>query len=152
MDEQAKQAAAFGPVVDGTDGGLVHADRDELDQALTLADHAERAVLGVDQPDRGFNDPLERAFQVQAGADRDERLQQVAHPVPGAPHQLDSGLELGQQVVQLKLRQDVKVIVRNRSHQAPLPNRRTVTAWLSVAGFPVSRPLGIIKFAASGVG
>jgi hypothetical protein len=86
IDQQAEQAASFGPVVDPGDLVLAQAHRDELGQPLALvplADDAERAVGRVDQADRGLDDPPEGGLQVQAGADRDDRLEQPAHPVPG---------------------------------------------------------------------
>ena len=88
VDQQTQQAASLGPVVDPRDLVLGQADRDELGQALALADDAERTVRRVDQADRGLDDPPQRGLQVQARADGDHGLEQAAHPVPGRQHDL----------------------------------------------------------------
>ena len=116
VDQQAEQAAALGPVVDPGDLVLGQPDRDELGQPLALADDAERAVGRVHQPDRGLDEPPQRGFQVQAGADGHDRLEQAAHPVPGPQHDLQPGLQLGQELVELQVRQQVWAILRTRSH------------------------------------
>jgi hypothetical protein len=65
-------------------------DRDELGQAAVVADHAERAVAGLDQRHRGLDDLAEHDLQVQVGADRDDGFQQGMDPVPGGQHGLQS--------------------------------------------------------------
>ncbi len=100
---------------------LGQADRDELGQPLALADDAERAVGRVHQPDRGLDDPPQRGFQVQARTDGHDRLEQAAHPVPGRQHGLQPGLQLGQELVELQVRQQVWAILRTRSHLRVLP-------------------------------
>ena len=84
---------------------------------LSVADHPERAVGRVHQADRGLDDPPQRGLQVQAGADRDDRLQQAAHPVSGRHHGLQPGLQLGQQLVQLQVRQHLRAALSTRFHQ-----------------------------------
>ena len=112
VDQQAEQAAALGPVVDPGDLVLAQADRDELGQppfpAVIVADDAERAVGRVDQADRGLDDPPEGGLQVQAGADGDDRLEQAAHPVPGRQHRLQPTLQLGEQLVELQVRKQLR--------------------------------------------
>ena len=87
-------------------------DRDELGQpqfaAVIVADDAERAVGRVDQADRGLDDPPESGLQVQAGADRHDRLEQAAHPVPGRQHRLQPALQLGEQLVELQVRKQLR--------------------------------------------
>jgi hypothetical protein len=78
---------------------LGQAYRDELGQPLAVvsfADHAERAVGGVDQAHRGLDDPPEGGLQIQAGPDGHDRFEQAAHPVPGRQHRLQAALQLGE--------------------------------------------------------
>ena len=96
------------------------ADRDEFDQPAAFADDPERAVTGPDQRDRGLDDLLEHHLQVEVGADRDDRLEQRVHPVPGGQHGLQPGLQLGEQVIEAQLRQGQVRI--GRLHQL-LPGR-----------------------------
>ena len=103
-------------MVDPADLLLGQAHRDELGEPPVVADHAERPVGRVHQPDRGLDDPRQRRLQVQARADRDDRLQQAAHPVPGGQHRLQPGLQLGEQLVQLQGRQQLGT-PRTRFHQ-----------------------------------
>jgi hypothetical protein len=118
IDQQAEQAVALRPVMDLADFLLAQADRDELGEPASLADHAQRAVRRVHQADRGLHDPPQGGLQVQTRADRDNRLQQAAHPVPGAQHDLQPGLQLGEQLVQLQGRQQLWV-ARTRFHEVP---------------------------------
>ena len=86
------------------------------DSRVVLADDAERAVRRVHQADRGLDDPPQHGFQVQTGADGHDRLEQAAHPVPGTQHGLQPDLQLGQELVELQLRQQVWASFRTRSH------------------------------------
>jgi hypothetical protein len=103
LDEQAEQAAALRPVVDLGDLGGVEAYRDELGEPLVLANDAERAVPGIDELDGRLHDPAQRRLEVQPGPDRDDGLQQAAHPVPGRDDSLKPRLELPKQVIQSQL-------------------------------------------------
>ena len=70
-------------MVDRLDLLLGQAHGDELGETPIVADHAERPVGRVHQADRGFDEPCQRRLQVQARADRDDRLQEAAqqlHP------------------------------------------------------------------------
>ena len=118
-DEQPEQPAPFRPVVDLADAGLVQAHRHEFGQPLPFADHAQGAVLRVHQPDGRLDDPLQRALQVQARADRDDRFQQAMHPVAGRQDRLQPRLQLQEQLVHLKLRQHAMITSR-RFHRATL--------------------------------
>ena len=93
------------PVVDLGDLLLVQADGDELGQPAVVADHAQRAVAGVDQRDGGLDDPAQHDLQVQVAADGDHRLQQGVHPVPGGQDRLEPDLQLVQQLVEPQLGQ-----------------------------------------------
>jgi hypothetical protein len=110
VDQQAEQAAPLRPVMDPGDLVLAQPDRDELGQPLALVtrvafpDDAQRPVAGVHQADRGLDHPPQGGLQVQAGADGHDRLEQAAHPVPGRQHDLQPGLQLGQQLVELQVR------------------------------------------------
>ena len=105
LDKQAEQASPLRPVVDPLDLRGVEADGDELDEPLLLADHAERAVPGVHQVHRRLDDPAEHRLQLEPGTDRDDRLEQPVHPVPGREHGLQPRLQLREQVIQPKLGQ-----------------------------------------------
>jgi hypothetical protein len=95
------------PASDGrNDLGLGQADRDELGQPAVVADDAERPVAGVHQPGRGLDDLAQHHLEVELAADRDNRLEQRVHPVPGGQHRLQPGLQLGEQVVEAQLRHD----------------------------------------------
>jgi hypothetical protein len=103
LDEQAEQAAPLGPVMNLADLLGVKPDGNELDEALVLADDAERAVPGVDEVHGRLNNAAEHRLKLKARPDRDDRLKQAVHPVPGAEHGLKPRLELREQVVQPKL-------------------------------------------------
>ena len=122
VDQQAEQAASLGPVVDPRDLVLAQADRDELGQPLVLTDDAQRPVGRVDEPDRGLHDAPQGGFQVQARADGDDRFEQAAHPVPGRQHGLQPPLQLGQELVQLQLRKQLRPSPGTRFHQQILPD------------------------------
>ena len=116
VDQQAEQAASLRPVVDPRDLVLGQADRDELRQPLAVADDAERPVGRIHQADRGLDDPPQRGLQVQAGADRDDRLEQAAHPVPGLDDGLQPPVQLGEELVQLQVWQDLGAAPGTRFH------------------------------------
>jgi len=103
VDQQAEQPAALRPVVDSADLLLAQADGDEFGQPPVLADHAQRPVRRVNEPDRGLDDPPQRGLQVESRANGDDRLQQGSHPVPGGQHGLQPSLQLGEQLVQLQV-------------------------------------------------
>ena len=75
----------------------------------------------------------EHRFQPQAAAHRDDRLEQAAHPVPGVPQPSAAGLwQLGQQVIELQLRQD-QVRLKLIPPAAPFSPAGTIRAyWLGV--------------------
>jgi len=100
------------------DLGLVQADRDELNKAAGLADHPERPVTRVHQPDRGLDDAPEHDLQVQVAADGDNRLEQRVRPVPGGQHGLQPDLQLGEQIVEPQVRQE-RVRFWQIHHRAP---------------------------------
>jgi hypothetical protein len=75
-------------VVDLPDLLLAHPDRDELRELLVLADHAERPVPRLNQLRGRLDDPPQHGLQLQARADRDDRLQQGPGPVLGTDHRL----------------------------------------------------------------
>ena len=104
-DQLAEQAAALGPVMDRRDLVLVQADRDERGQPAPFADDPQPAIAGIDQGHRRLDNPVQHRIQLKVGADRDDRLQQRTHPVPGRDHRRQPGLQFGQQVIQLQLRQ-----------------------------------------------
>ena len=108
--------------MDPADLVLAQADRDELGQPPVLADDAQRPVRRVHQLDRGLDDPPERGLQVQARADGDDRLEQAAHPVPGHQHGLQPALQLGQELVELQLREQLRVALGTWFHQQILPD------------------------------
>jgi hypothetical protein len=85
---------------------LVQADRDELDQPVIIADHAECAVAGLDQWDRSLHDLAEHDLQVELATDGDDGFQQGMNPVTGGHHRPEPGLQLGEQVVEPELGQD----------------------------------------------
>ena len=73
---------ALGERADGRDllGG--HAHVDELGEAVVGAvEHAQCAVLGVEELHRRLHDPAERVGKRQVGADREHRLDEVAEPL-----------------------------------------------------------------------
>ncbi len=94
-DQQAKQPAALGPVVNLLDLLVGEPDGDELREPLIIPDDPERAVLGVNQLDRRFDDAAQHGLQFEAGSDGDHGFEQAAHPVPGVQDRLEPGLELG---------------------------------------------------------
>jgi hypothetical protein len=145
-DQQAEQAASLGPVVDAFDLVLGQADRDELGQPLAVADHAQGAVGGVDQPDRGLDDPPQGGFQVQAGADGHHCLEQAAHAVPGGQHGLQPALQFRQELVELQVRQQLRAVVRTWSHPIS-PSRRRYIARLS--GRVTGRQIGLARHVSS---
>ncbi len=111
LDQQPEQAASLGPVVDLRDLVGAEPDRDELDQLLPFADHAEGAVPGIHQLYGRLDDPAQHRLQVEPRADRDDRLEQSVHPVPGREHRLEPHLQLRQQVVEPELRQNATTLV-----------------------------------------
>ena len=94
-DEQAEDTVALGEGPDGGDLLRGHAHVDELGEAVVGAvEHAQRAVLRVEERHRGLHDPAEGVGKRQVGADREHRLDEVAEPrgVVDVPegHQLGS--------------------------------------------------------------
>ena len=78
-DELAQDAVAGRRRPDGGNGRVVDADGDELRQPLTtFVDHAQCAVRRVHQADRDLDDATQHHLQVQVGADREDRVQQMA--------------------------------------------------------------------------
>ena len=76
----------FGEVADRRHLLGAHADVDELGEAVVGAvEHAQGAVLGVEQRDGRFHDPAEGVGQRQVRADRQHRLDEV----PEAPGVVD---------------------------------------------------------------
>ena len=134
VDQQAEQAASLRPVVDPADLVLAQADRDELGQPPVVADDAKRPVGRVHQLDRGLDDPPERGLQVQPRADGDDGREQAAHPVPGRQHGLQPALQLGEELVELQIREQLRAAPGTRFHQQILP--MTITVRLSVGPPP----------------
>ena len=91
--------------MDAGDLGLGQADRDELGQPAVVADDAECPIAGVHQPGRGLDDLAQHHLEVQLAADRDNRLEQRVHPVPGGQHRLQPGLQLAKKIVEAQVRQ-----------------------------------------------
>ncbi len=75
---------SLGEVADAGPDLLVDSRVDELVQRPVRADDAERAVLGVDQPDRGPDDPVQGGRQLQAAGDADDRVEQAVQLVAGS--------------------------------------------------------------------
>jgi hypothetical protein len=109
-DQLTEQAAALRPVVYRRDLFLVQAHRDELGQPPALSDDPERAVTGIDERDRGLDDLPEDHFQLEVGADGDDRIQQRMDAVARLDHGREPGLHLGQQVIQAQLGQQRLVV------------------------------------------
>ena len=105
-DQPPEQAVPLRPMINRSDLCFVQADRNELGQPAVLADHPQRTVPCVDQCDRGLHDPAEYRLKLRTAAHRENRLQQAMHPVAGRDHGLKPALKLGQQVIQLQIRQD----------------------------------------------
>jgi hypothetical protein len=108
LDQQAKQAPSYRPVVDPPYLIVAQAHRDELGQLPVGPDDTQRPVGRVHQLDRGLRDPPQRRLQVQARADRDDSLKQPPHPVPGGEHRLQPCLQLSEQLIQAKLRKQLR--------------------------------------------
>jgi hypothetical protein len=68
-------------MADPVAGGLVYAGVDELGEHPVGADHAERAVPGVDQADGGLDDPPQGRGQLQAAGHPHHGVQQVVQLV-----------------------------------------------------------------------
>ncbi|GAA3337127.1 hypothetical protein GCM10020358_12240 [Amorphoplanes nipponensis] len=99
-DEQAEDAAAVREIADPGVRGGVDAVRDEVGELHVGPDDAERAVAGAGQRARGLDDALQRAAQVEVGADADDRVQQGAQPLPAGDDLPDPDQHLLQQLVE----------------------------------------------------
>jgi hypothetical protein len=92
-DQEPQHAAAVRQVADLGVGRGVDAVGDEVDQLGAIgADHAQRAVSRAAQRARRLDDALQRAAQVEVGADADDRVQQGPQPFP-AGHDLADPVE-----------------------------------------------------------
>ena len=98
-------------MIDRGDLGLVEPDRDELGQPAVLADHAEGAVPGVDQPNGRLGDPAQHGFQLKIRADAHHGLEQRVDPIAGVEHLLQPQLELAEQLVKLQARNDDRAVL-----------------------------------------
>ena len=103
FDQDAEDAVAAGQWADLLDGLVVDPDGDELRQRIAFADHAERAVSRIDEPDAGFDDALQHGLKVEVGSDRQHRVEKSVHAVTGGDDCLQPSLQLGEQFVELKL-------------------------------------------------
>ena len=82
-DQRTEQAASLGERADRLAGGIVDADGDEVGNlASVLVEHAERAVLGVDERYRGLGDAPQHGVQVEIGSDHQHCVQELAQ-APG---------------------------------------------------------------------
>ena len=102
LDQHAEQATALGQVAHPRPGLVVHADVHELGQPLPLvgAQDAQRTVAGVHQLDRRAHDPVQRALELEARADRDHGVEQALQPVPGADDLRQPALQVTEQPVE----------------------------------------------------
>jgi hypothetical protein len=102
LDQHAEQATALGQVAHHRGGVVVNADVHELGEPLALvgAQHAERAVPGVDELDRGAHDPVQRALELEAGTDRDDGVEQALQAVPRADDLAQPVLQVAEQPVE----------------------------------------------------
>jgi hypothetical protein len=73
--------------------------RDELREPAAFPDDPERAVTGVDQSHRSFDDLAEHDFQLEVAAHRHDRFEQCVHSVACLDRGSQPDLELGQQVI-----------------------------------------------------
>ena len=78
-DEPTEDPVPFGQVTDERVRRVVDPDRDELRQAgAGVVEHAERAVAGIDQPDRRLHDPPEHARRIEIRAEGEHRVEELA--------------------------------------------------------------------------
>ena len=78
-DEPTEDAVPFGEVTDEPVRVVVDPDGDELRQAgAGLVEHAERAVAGIDQPDRRLDDPPKHARRIEVRAEGEHRVEELA--------------------------------------------------------------------------
>jgi hypothetical protein len=85
---------------------FLETDRNELDQTTSVPDNAERAVLCVNQTDRGGHDAMQGLLNFKLAADRDDCLEQRMNAVAGVERRLKASLELTQQVIQAQVRKE----------------------------------------------
>ena len=81
------------PVRQVADRGVqlrIDAVGDEVGQLPVRPDDAERAVAGADQLAGRRDDPLQRAAQVEVGADADHRVEQGPQPFAAGHHLADA--------------------------------------------------------------
>ena len=86
---------------------FVDAFVDELDELVTVAAHAERAVPGVDELDGGVHDRAQRDVEVEAGGDDEHGVDEAVEAVAALDDLLDAVLDLAEQLAQPQLRQGV---------------------------------------------
>ena len=91
---------------------FVEAHRDELGQPAAFADDPERAVLGIDERDRGLDDLPQDGLEVEVAADRDDRFEQRMHPIARLDRGRKPDLQLGQQVIKAQLGQQWRALTR----------------------------------------
>lgn len=96
VDEPAEQpAVAVGQMPDGASHIVADAVRHEVAEASALLVHdPDRGVARVGEFGRRLADPVQRGVQLQSGAHRAHRLQQLRHPrgeLGGKPLQAASG-------------------------------------------------------------
>src|SRR5262249_57974573 len=92
--QQPEDALAFRPMMDGFDLAAAHPDGDELGEPAAFADHAHRAVAGVDQRDSGVDDAAQQDLEFKARTDRDDGFEQRVNAVSGGQDGLQPDLEL----------------------------------------------------------
>ncbi len=78
-------------------GGFVDALVDELGQFVTVAPHAECAVAGVDQLDRGVHDGAQGGVEFETRGHHEHGLDQAVESVATLHDLLDAILNLGEQ-------------------------------------------------------
>ena len=77
-DEEPEDAVALGQVADRGPILLVDADGDELRQAgAGVVEHAQGAVAGIDELGGALHDPPQHRRQVEIGADRHHRVEEL---------------------------------------------------------------------------
>ncbi len=78
-DQEPEDPESLGERSDASARLVLDADGDELRKAGTgVVEHAQRAVAGVDEGDRGLDDPLEHGRDVEVGTDRQDGVEELA--------------------------------------------------------------------------
>lgn len=124
-ERDSQHSAPAWQVPDPGDGLGVDAFVHESGQCAVGAQHTDRAVAGADQPLGGVHDRTQGVVEIQVGGDGQHGLDQVVGLVAGTDDVLDPVAQLGQNRVQLQLRQ--RVTRRDTAHDralAPVVVRR----------------------------